>query len=136
MNTVIDIEISRTRLEGAQPKVLSFSVNDLIKEFSAQDHFAEHLATSRKELVSKFYGDDGDTIKTRRLKNGWSQQELAEKLGTSQSHLARIENKGSSQLWLSTCRKLCEVLSVDMNTLNEMLERQEQLSIAINNGTK
>lgn len=109
------------------PRSNSICIDDLIAELSNVEGFANDLVESRTGLVDKFYAEDGDTIKTMRLRRGWSQQELATMLGTSQSHVARIENKGDSHLWLKTCRKLCEVFEIDLNTLNTLLERQANL---------
>jgi transcriptional regulator with XRE-family HTH domain len=73
------------------------------------------------------HGEGGDTVKTLRLRRGWSQTQLAEAIGSSQSHVARIE-RGRENLSIQTCRRLCEALGVDMNTLDAALRRQESLA--------
>jgi len=87
------------------------------------------LEEGRRWVARTFYGEEGDTVRTLRLRKGWSQTRLAEALGTSQSHVARIE-RGTENLTIETCRKLGMVLDVDMNTLDAMLRRQEVLARA------
>ena len=53
----------------------------------------------------------------------------AKALGTSQSHVARIE-RGTENLAIETCRRLCGVLGIDMNTLDQSLRRQEVVAQA------
>ena len=84
------------------------------------------LAEARKWLAEEFHSDSSDTVRSLRLQNGWSQVMLAEMLGTSQPHIARIE-KGTENLSIETCRKLCAVFKIDMNTLNQLLRNQEAL---------
>lgn len=81
---------------------------------------------ARRWLADAFYGEDGDTVRTVRLRKGWSQARLAQEMGTSQSHVARIE-RGSDTLSIDTCRRLCQALNVDMNALDAMLRRQEAI---------
>lgn len=76
-------------------------------------------------LRPKFHGTDGDTVRTLRLRKGWSQTQLAETIGTSQSHVARIE-RGDQNLAIQTCRRLADVLAVDMNALAQALRQQEE----------
>lgn len=73
------------------------------------------------------YGEDGDTVRTLRLRKGWSQARLAAELGTSQSHIARIE-RGTENLTIETCRKLSRALRIDLNTLDRALKRQETIA--------
>jgi transcriptional regulator with XRE-family HTH domain len=61
-----------------------------------------------------------------RLRKGWSQTQLANELGTSQPHIARIE-RGTENVTIETCRRLCRVLGIDMNRLDAALRRQEAL---------
>jgi transcriptional regulator with XRE-family HTH domain len=62
-----------------------------------------------------------------RLRKGWSQARLAAEIGTSQPHVARIE-RGTENLAIGTCRKLCAALDIDLNTLDRALRRQEKIA--------
>lgn len=87
------------------------------------------MAEARQWVSTEFHGADGDTVRTLRLRKGWSQTQLAEAIGTSQSHVARIE-RGDQNLAIQTCRKLADVLAVDMNVLDRALRQQEELALA------
>lgn len=102
------------------------AIGDLIAEFESTEDGRAQLNKGRKWVADKFYSEDGDTIKTMRLQNGWSQSALAELLGTSQSHVARIE-RGTENLVRTTLTRLCVAFDVDMNTLDEALSRQEKI---------
>jgi transcriptional regulator with XRE-family HTH domain len=84
------------------------------------------LESGRRWIAEAFYPGDGDTVRTLRLRMGWSQTRLAEALGTSQSHVARIE-RGTENLAIQTCRKLAAALDIDLNTLDQALKRQEAI---------
>ncbi len=63
------------------------------------------------------------TLRTLRLRKGLSQAQLAEAIGTQQPHIARIEN-GHSDLRLDTCRRIAQVLGIDLNTLDQALQAE------------
>jgi transcriptional regulator with XRE-family HTH domain len=66
-------------------------------------------------------------VRALRLRRGWSQSQLAEAIKTSQSHIARIE-RGTENVTIQTCRRLCAALGIDMNTLDQALRRQEVIA--------
>jgi len=101
------------------------SMSDFVAELEATPETSKQLAEGRRWIGEKFYSNSGDTIRSLRLAKGWSQATMAEKLATSQSHVARIE-KGTENLARSTLRSLCAVLDIDMNTLDAALTRQEE----------
>lgn len=88
----------------------SVSIDDLIINAESEPAFAEELENARKLLAEKIYKDN--SITALRLRFGWSQRKLAEKLNTSQSHVSKIES-GREDLRLSTIRKLASVFNVD-----------------------
>lgn len=102
------------------------SLDDFISELEQDGAGAAALADARRWVADSFYADDGATVRAMRLHNGWSQSQLAEAVETSQSHIARIE-RGTENVTIKTCRKLCAALGIDMNALNEALKRQEAL---------
>jgi len=112
----------------AQPQVdvpANFTaIGDLATRWDKSEERHKYMQDARHWLVDTFHVNEGDTIRSLRLRKGWSQARLAEEIGTSQSHIARIE-RGTENLAIETCRRLTEALGVDMNTLNDALRRQE-----------
>lgn len=105
------------------------SVRALVEQWEQVQEKRDALEKGRRWIADTFYGEDGDTVRTLRLRKGWSQTRFAEVLGTSQSHVARIE-RGTENLSVETCRKLAAALDIDMNTLDQMLRRQEAIAKA------
>lgn len=51
------------------------------------------LERARRDLSEKAYGERSDaSLRRLRLARGWSQSTLAKAIGTTQAHIARIEN--------------------------------------------
>lgn len=100
------------------------SISQLTAEWEQDAQGRADLKEGRQWVADTFYGEDGDTVRTLRLRKGWSQTRLADELATSQSHIARIE-RGTENLTIETCRKLARALSIDLNTLDQALKRQE-----------
>lgn len=105
------------------------SISQLAAEWAQDARGRVALEEGRQWVADTFYGEDGDTVRSLRLRKGWSQTRLAEKLGTSQSHVARIE-RGTENLTIETCRKLSQALEIDMNALDQALKRQEAIAQA------
>lgn len=105
------------------------SIRELMGQWEQDKGKRIALEEGRRWIADTFYGEDGDTVRTLRLKNGWSQTRLAEALGTSQSHVARIE-RGTENLTIETCRKLAMALGIDLNMLDQVLRRQEAIAQA------
>lgn len=103
------------------------AIGDLAVRWNQNEERQQYMQDARRWLVDTFHADEGDTIRTLRLRKGWSQARLAEEIGTSQSHIARIE-RGTENLAIDTCRRLTRALGVDMNTLNDALHRQEAIA--------
>jgi ribosome-binding protein aMBF1 (putative translation factor) len=105
------------------------SISQLAAEWEQDAECRAVLEEGRQWLADTFYGEDGDTVRTLRLRKGWSQARLAEALATSQPHVARIE-RGTENLTIETCRKLSRALDIDLNTLDQALKRQEAIAQA------
>lgn len=105
------------------------SIDDLLKSWEAEDDLRDVVRDGRRWLAETVYGEDGDTVRTLRLRKGWSQVRLASELGTSQSHIARIE-RGTENLTIETCRKLASALEIDLNALDQALKRQGNIAQA------
>jgi ribosome-binding protein aMBF1 (putative translation factor) len=104
------------------------STENLVKNWERNDKRRAALKDARSWIADTFHADDGATVRTLRLRKGWSQMQLAQKLKTSQSHIARIE-RGTENIAIDTCRRLCRALNVDLNTLDEALQKQESIAI-------
>ncbi len=103
------------------------AIDDLVSEFEGDVEARVALERGRRWVAETFYANDGETVRTLRLRKGWSQAQLADALATSQSHIARIE-RGTENLTISTCRRLCKALDIDMNTLDNSLQQQEEMA--------
>jgi len=60
----------------------------------------------------------GETIEQMRLEKGWTQEELAEKIGSSQSAIHRIE-KGTQNVSLEMIKKLSEAFDTQILSIND-----------------
>lgn len=98
----------------------SVDIDDLVAEFEADPSSRKSISDGRKWVAENYYAEGPVTLRALRLRRGMSQAQLASDIGTSQSHIARIE-MGPTNVMLSTLRRLCAVLHVDMNTLTSAM---------------
>ncbi|WP_196248194.1 helix-turn-helix domain-containing protein [Pseudomonas chlororaphis] len=98
----------------------------LLGRIEADSSLSEELKKARASVADEFYDEEGETIKSLRLKNGWSQQKFSELLGTTQAQVARLE-KGNIDPHRSTCKRLRQVLNISAEKLEEIMDRQERL---------
>jgi len=89
-------------------------IDSFIAELTSNDpSFSQSLKAARKTFGQELY--DGEiSLKTLRLKKGLSQADLAKAIGTSQSHIARIEKRPET-IMLKTGVKLSAALGVDIS---------------------
>ncbi len=99
-------------------------IDDLVDAWDKDDNRREALEEARSWVNDTFHSQDGETVRTIRLRKGWSQSQLASELNTSQPHIYRIE-RGTENISIETCRKLSKALEIDMNSLDQMLRNQE-----------
>ncbi len=97
--------------------------DSLLSELESNPESAKELADGRRWVQQNFYSGEAGTLRSARLSKGFSQQKLADLLGTSQSHIANIES-GKNNLLLTTAVKLCEMLDVDLRDLPGMIAAQ------------
>lgn len=99
--------------------------SERIARLSKDERKRAALEDARRWLADRLPRLEGErTIRSMRLARGWSQTQLANAIGSSQSHVARIE-KGTELIRIDTLRKLCAALEVSIADLNDALERQE-----------
>lgn len=94
------------------------SVDDFLAEFLDDPSFAEEVKKARTWVADTFH--DKPSIKSFRLKAGFSQTDLARLMNTSQAQIAKIE-KGDQDIMYSTLKKLSVALGVTLNDLDEAL---------------
>lgn len=110
-----------------QPSVApagAVDIDDLLAEFEATPKGAKSVVKGRQWVAKTFYGD-GPSLAALRLQHGWSQAELARKVGTSQSYIGRLETGGIDPQ-LSTVRKIALILGVSVTALVEALTPETQ----------
>jgi ribosome-binding protein aMBF1 (putative translation factor) len=84
------------------------------------------MQDARAWVADTLLSPEGETIRSLRLQKGWSQQDFADRLSTTQAQIARIE-KGNTDPRRSTCKKIREVLGITAEKLDEIMERQERI---------
>lgn len=67
------------------------TLEDIVAKYESAPDRAALMAEARKSLASNAYAEEAGTLSAMRLRAGLSQSQLAERAGTSQSHIARIE---------------------------------------------
>ena len=118
------IEI-RDRIDEQRNTEAGFmTADELAAEYEAEDQ--EGMAEARRWVHEAFYPNEVLTVRALRLQRGWSQKMLAERLGTSQPYIARLE-QGGEDIRLGTLRRLVAAFDLDMNTLDEALRNQAML---------
>lgn len=104
-------------------------IDDWVAELEQDGEWRAALAEGRQWVADTFYAGEGDTVCALRLRKGLSQAGLAALMGTSQSHIARIE-RGREDVALSTLRRLSDALGVTLDALDQALRRQTALARA------
>lgn len=101
------------------------SVDDMLDSLPTDDGWEQALIAARKELSEKLHPDT-ITVASLRLARGWTQRQLAEKYGSSQAHIARIES-GKDDVRISTIEKLSEVFNVSACTVMEAIQNAKRM---------
>lgn len=123
-----------TETRGAQVVVLEpvsvkvplpegfIDVDALVEREERDEDVRQAIAEARQKIADHYYGGEEKPLSWYRLTRGWSQKELASRLGTSQSYIARLE-AGSIDPQVSTLRRLADVLEVEPALLLSILTR-------------
>ena len=99
------------------------TIDDLVAEFDRDPAMREVLLDARRWVADTVLAGRPVTLRKLRLRKGLSQAQLAEAIGTQQPHVARIES-GQADVRLETCRRIAQVLGVDLNTLDQALRSE------------
>lgn len=84
--------------------------------------FRERMAAARGRAARAMFASRPDSIAAARLQAGFSQAKLAEAIGTSQSHIAKIE-AGKVQIQFSTATQLADALHISLDSLRRLIEQ-------------
>lgn len=90
----------------------TISLGSLLEEFEADEGMAQHMSDARQELSTALYPDEPDTLSAVRLAAGLSQVQLAERISTSQSYIARVEG-GRVDPGTDMVVRIAEALGID-----------------------
>jgi ribosome-binding protein aMBF1 (putative translation factor) len=117
---VVHAEFSAAR---PLPVANSVSLESLISEFESDPEMASELEQARRNLAYSLYSAEGGTLTQLRLAVGLSQARLAELIGTSQPHIARIEG-GRNDPGTEMIAKLADALGVSEERAFKAIRRQ------------
>jgi len=87
------------------------SVEQLVAESEKDPKKRAALEDARRWVATTFYPKE-DSLRTLRLKKGLSQARLAALVGTTQSHIARVES-GATDVQVGTLMRLAQALGID-----------------------
>lgn len=96
------------------------SAGSLLKKWEAAGR-GEVIRQGRARLASRVQQSEGLTLRAMRVGRNMSQSEVAEEVGTSQPHIARLE-AGRVDPGRSMMRRLASLFGVDMNAIDSALE--------------
>ena len=96
-------------------------IDDLVAHHEQDAKRRALLAEARKKLAKDFYSEQ-QGLAALRLGKGLSQTALAQAVGTSQSHIARLE-KGHDDPRLSTIRRLANALDTGLDEIAHAINR-------------
>lgn len=102
------------------------SIDDLIKEFEVDPEMAAAISQSRSDLSDHLYAGKPVTLSSVRLSAGMSQSQLAEKISTSQPHIARIES-GKTDPSTDVIARLATALDKDESLIFTAIRNQRKL---------
>lgn len=81
------------------------------------------MQEARVSLAREMFGNAPTTLGALRMTRGYSQQQLAAAIGTSQPHIAKIESGRGSNLMLDTAARLARALGVSLDEVWALVER-------------
>ena len=91
-------------------------IDALVEQEEADPVARRAIAAGRRTIAESYYAAASRSLSYYRLHNGWSQKELAGRMGTSQSYIARLE-AGDVDPQVSTVKRLAAVLDVQPSVL-------------------
>jgi DNA-binding Xre family transcriptional regulator len=95
-------------------------IDTLVDEAEQDPGARQAIIEGRKAVARNYYADGPRSLAWYRLARGWSQKELAARVGTSQSYVARLE-LGEIDPQVSTLRRLAAALELQPSELLDAL---------------
>ena len=102
-------------------------VDTLVEQEEEDPVVKQAIATGRKVVADAYYSAGPQSLSYYRLLNGWSQKELAERMGTSQSYIARLE-AGDVDPQVSTLKRLATVFELQPSVLLDAITTRAKRS--------
>ena len=87
------------------------------------------MQDARVILGVEFYADSARTLASVRLSLGYSQQQLATAIGTSQPAIAKLE-AGSINIFWDTGKRLAQALGLTLAELDEVITATSKPAVA------
>jgi transcriptional regulator with XRE-family HTH domain len=94
---------------------------------SSGSNYADRSHRARTVLADEFASVMPKNLAWARLRLGFSQDELAKKMGTTQPRIANIES-GKRRIFFDTAMQLADALSLSLDQLRGFVEFDEQHS--------
>jgi len=92
--------------------------------------YKKRAVAARKALVIEQSDFKPVTLATLRLQKGLTQQELATSIGTSQSHIAKIE-ANDLKVYFNTAIKISDALGITLDQLRECLDFEQENTVKL-----
>lgn len=103
----------------------SKDVDDFIDELLAQDKILKSdLHDARKLVADVLYAGQSDSLKTLRLRAGFSQAQLAEKISMKQPNVCEFE-AGKRRPNIDTLKKLADALGTTTDAILKSINQSE-----------
>jgi len=94
-------------------------IDDVVARHETDNERRRYLEEARIALATREQ-DRFTGLAALRLRKGWSQKRLADEVGTSQPHIARLE-VGHEDILMSTARRLATALGTSIEEINTAL---------------
>jgi len=107
----------------AQPAVKeqSIDINDFIHQLCLEDaRLDATVSEGAKWVAETFYADCPDSFRMARMKAGLTQKQLAQKINTSQSYIAKLE-RGELSVGLDVIGRVAKAMSLEPKSVFELL---------------
>lgn len=88
--------------------------------------YRQRMEAARTELARDISELGIKSLSTLRLSRGFSQSQLAQMIGTSQPHIAKIESGNLNPHW-QTVVKIADALNVSLDTLRPFIRIEERV---------
>jgi len=114
------------QFDAARPQPLpgTVSLDELLDSFANDTQLQEALSEARKSFAKQVYTNEV-SLSALRMQTGLSQAQLASRMGTTQSYIARIEG-GTTDPGTDNIARLAEALGTDEATVFVAVRNQRK----------